>query len=117
VVAGLLRDRSFELVTSPRILLELRASLRYPRVRRRLSASEDDLDLWVEALRLVADVVPDLLRVRAVLADPDDDKYVAAAVEGVAGLLVTGDSHLLSLGAYEGIRIVTPRTFLDLLDR
>jgi uncharacterized protein len=55
------------------------------------------------------------LRLHAVAEDPDDDKYVEAAVEGLAQFVLTGDKHLLSLKAYENIRIVTPRMFLDLL--
>ena len=47
--------------------------------------------------------------------DPDDDEYIVAAVEGRAGFVVAGESDLLDLKAYEGIRIVSPRMFLDLL--
>jgi hypothetical protein len=47
--------------------------------------------------------------------DPDDDKYIAAAIEGRARFLVAGDSDLLDLKEYDGIRIVSPRVFLDLL--
>jgi predicted nucleic acid-binding protein len=53
--------------------------------------------------------------IHAVAADPDDNKYIEAAVEGLAQFVVTGDKHLLSLKPYENIRIVTPRVFLDLL--
>jgi predicted nucleic acid-binding protein len=41
---------------------------------------------------------------------------VATAMKARADYIVTGDRHLLVLGAYEGIRMVTPRQFLDLLD-
>jgi predicted nucleic acid-binding protein len=40
---------------------------------------------------------------------------IEAAVEGLAQFVVTEDKHLLSLKAYESIRIVTPRVFLGLL--
>jgi predicted nucleic acid-binding protein len=54
--------------------------------------------------------------VSAASADPDDDKYLAAALEGRAAHVVTGDPDLLALGEYEGIRIVSPRVFLGLLN-
>jgi len=38
-----------------------------------------------------------------------------AALAGRASFVVTGDPHLLTVGEYEGVRIVTPRVFLDLL--
>jgi uncharacterized protein len=52
----------------------------------------------------------------AVPLDPKDDVVVATAVRAGADYLVTGDRrHLLVLGEYQGIRIATPRQFLDLL--
>lgn len=53
--------------------------------------------------------VPDL---PGVTADPDDDKFVECAVAGNAQWLVSGDKHLLQLGEYQGIRIVTAVKFL-----
>lgn len=47
--------------------------------------------------------------------DPDDDAVIAAAVEGAAGYVVTGAPHLLEIGSYAGIRIVTPAQFWRIL--
>ena len=52
---------------------------------------------------------------RVVESDPKDDKFLEAAVAGEAALIVSGDRHLSSLGAYRGIPIVSPREFLDRL--
>jgi len=115
VVVRLLRDRAFTLVTSVAILSEVRRSLAYPRVRKHLIASDDDLDLWVASLALMGEPVEGSLRIAAVAEDPEDDKYIAAALEGRAQFIVTGDTHLLALKTYEGVRMVTPRVFLGLL--
>jgi putative PIN family toxin of toxin-antitoxin system len=115
IVASLLEESSFELIVSPAILAEIRRSLTYPKVRRYIKISDEDLDLSVAALALVAQPVEGTLRVNAVADDPDDNKYLEAALEGRAQYIVTGDSHLKSLKSYRGIRIVTPRVFLDLL--
>ncbi|MDZ7695938.1 MAG: hypothetical protein U5R49_03085 [Deltaproteobacteria bacterium] len=53
--------------------------------------------------------MPDVLK-----ADPTDNRYLASAHEGEADYIVSGDHHLLDLGAYEGIQVVTAREFLDL---
>ena len=42
---------------------------------------------------------------------------LATACLGGAASLVSGDHLLLGLGTYEGIRIVTPGAFIELLDR
>jgi putative PIN family toxin of toxin-antitoxin system len=115
ILRRLLEDRAFALVTSPAILAEVRRALDYPRVRKYIVGSDEDLDLWVASLGLIADPVEGRLRLR-VAEDPDDDKYIVAAVEGFAQFVVTGDAHLLTLKGYEGIRIVTPRAFLGLLE-
>ena len=115
IVERLLDARAFQIVVSEELLAELRRALHYPKIRRRLALSEGEISLWVEALGLIADVVRGELKLRVVPEDPDDDQYVSAAVEGLAQFLVTGDAHLLALKEYEGIRILTPREFLDVL--
>ena len=115
ILTSLLEKSSFEVVVSDAILAELRRSLTYRKVRKYIKASEEDLALWVASLELIAQPVEGNLRIYAVPSDPDDNKYIEAAVEGLAQFVVTGDKHLLSLESYENIHIVTPRTFLGLL--
>ncbi|MFY9271143.1 MAG: PIN domain-containing protein [Candidatus Manganitrophaceae bacterium] len=50
---------------------------------------------------------------RIVKSDPDDDKFIECAVALKAQVIITGDRALRSVGAYMGIRIVTPEPFLD----
>jgi uncharacterized protein len=47
--------------------------------------------------------------------DPADDVVLAAALEGRADAVVTGDYDLLVLGEHQGIVIVTRRAFLDMV--
>lgn len=45
---------------------------------------------------------------RVILADPDDDIVLATAVAGGADAIVSGDAHLLGIGEYRGIPVITP---------
>ena len=45
-------------------------------------------------------------------ADPTDNMFLAAALEGQADYIVSLDNHLLRLGWYHGIDIVRPALFL-----
>ena len=49
--------------------------------------------------------------------DPDDDWVLATAVAGEAEIIVTGDGDLLDLGGFRGIAILSPRGFLERLQR
>ena len=115
VLDRFLTGQSFDLVVSPAILQELRRTLRYPRVTKYLRLSPDQVERRLMLLELLAETVAGARRIRVVAADPEDDKYLVAAIEGRAQFVVTGDRHLLSLGDYEGIGIVTPREFVSLL--
>lgn len=46
-------------------------------------------------------------------ADPTDNVFLACAIEGQAKYLVSGDHHLLDLGHYKTIPIVTVKEFLS----
>ena len=114
IIERFLRTDAFTLVLSPDIVEEVLRALAYPKVRRYLRR-DLDATLWFEDLVVLAELVPGAAQVSDVSEDPDDDQYLAAAVEGRATFVVTGDPHLLAVGQYEGIRIVSPRAFLDLL--
>jgi len=48
-------------------------------------------------------------------SDPDDDKFLACALELGAECVVSGDSDLLELRSYMGLPIRAPRAFLEQL--
>ena len=64
-------------------------------------------DLFEGYAALVQIVVPALIG-PVILADPDDDIVLATAVGGGAEIIVSGDAHLLGIGEFRGISIVTP---------
>jgi predicted nucleic acid-binding protein len=74
------------------------------------------LELWFEDIVMLADPTAGELVLPRLCDDPDDDKYIAAAIAGNAAFVVTGDGQLLAVVEHEGLRILTPRAFLDLLD-
>ena len=115
IVQSFLRKAAFEIVLSPAIVDEVLLALTYPKVRK-LIRGDIHSGLWFEDIVMLAELVAGELVLPGVCHDPDDDKYIAAAIEGNAAFVVTGDSQLLSLAEHEGVRIVTPRAFLDLLD-
>jgi predicted nucleic acid-binding protein len=51
----------------------------------------------------------------ALTARPSDDKFVACALAGDAGYVITLDKDILALRALEDVRMVTPDEFLAML--
>ena len=45
--------------------------------------------------------------------DPKDNRFLELAVYGKADCLISGDADLLDLHPFRGIKIMTPRGFLD----
>jgi putative PIN family toxin of toxin-antitoxin system len=115
IIDRFLRTSAFDLVLSPAIRDEVLGALAYPKVRKSIRR-EIDADLWFEDILLLARLVAGDYQVTGVSKDPDDDVYLAAAIEGRCAYLVSGDPDLLTLGVHEGVRIVTPRAFLTLLE-
>ena len=48
--------------------------------------------------------------------DPDDDRILELAVNGAAACIVTGDSDLLVMNPFRGVKILTPAGFLRSLE-
>jgi uncharacterized protein len=55
----------------------------------------------------------DPLKLNIVAEDPDDDKFIECAVALDATYIISGDKALLAVKNYMGIRILSPREFLE----
>ncbi|MCA1561306.1 MAG: putative toxin-antitoxin system toxin component, PIN family [Acidobacteria bacterium] len=114
IIDRFLRSGAFGILISQGIVDEVLRALTYPKVRKYVRPGLDP-ELWFEDIVVLSQLVAGEHQVEGASKDPDDDKDIAAAIEGRAGFVVAGDSDLLDLREYDGIRIVSPRVFLDLL--
>jgi uncharacterized protein len=99
----------FEIVLCEAMLEEIGAALRYPKVRKRIALSDEELDRYVQALRFIADVVDPAGATVSVPGDRDDDVILATLLVAKADWLVTGDTALLALA--DKYPIATPAEF------
>lgn len=113
----------FELIVSAEVLFELKEVLARPKFRRYLTEAEAIgyvLRIYDGASEVSEELPEDV--VRGVTGDPDDDYLVGVAFRGRADVIVSGDRHLLDLGAIrDGLgnvlaRVLTPREFLEELE-
>ena len=87
----------------------------YRRVADTLSSDHPDIDLGpiLAVLAVYAELVQAPPLPEPVAADPDDDGFLACAVAGRVGRLVSGDRHLPGVSGRGGVRVVTPRRCVD----
>jgi len=105
----------YTLIISLYLVEELTHVLSYPRIAERLRLDEEEVEAILVALLSQAEVTSGQLHLPGVTRDPKDDAVVACAKEGEADYIVSGDQDLLVLGEYEGIQVITPRRFVEIL--
>lgn len=101
-----------ELCVAPSMLVELAEVLLYERLQPRL----EQLGLLPSELVAYAMSLASVFEVPEgdpiVVADPDDDVFLRCAVAADVTCVISGDHHLLDVGTYAGIPILTIRDFL-----
>jgi uncharacterized protein len=102
------RGNAVEMVISAALLEEFSRVIARPKFVAILQRTTRTPERILAELRTLADIViaPPLLQ--PVCRDPKDDIVLACALAAKASLLVSGDDDLLTLKAFEDIRIVTP---------
>ena len=103
----------FDLLVSQESLDELARVLHYPKIRKRLRSTEDELAQFVRLFREKSILVTRQETIRAIAADVSDNLYLEIGLSGRAYYIVSGDQHLLQIKEYRGIPIITPTEFLD----
>jgi putative PIN family toxin of toxin-antitoxin system len=117
VADGLCRDivkrrlPACELFTSRALLDELAEIL-----REKFDTRSQDLPL-LQVYEAEATIVRPKPLPKPICRDTDDDEVLAAAVAARAEIILTGDDDLLALEEFQGIRILSPRKFVQWMDQ
>lgn len=98
---------AIEVYTSRVLLTELTRILKREKFAQVVAASGLDIEGLVLGYAALALIVQPLPISPTIIADPDDDHVLACALAAQAELIVSGDKHLLDLGEYQNIEIVT----------
>lgn len=104
-------DGSVQCFTSLALLDEIRDVLH----RRKFGLSAEQAIAIVEEIHAICRVVVPTDVVRAIEADPDDNRVLECALAAAAEVIVSGDSHLLQLKQWHGMQILDPVDFLQTL--
>lgn len=109
------RARLYLLVISEPILAELTRTFEEPYFAQHLTPSQRGNNIAL--LRHEAIITPLTSLVQGVAAHREDDLVLATAVSGSVRYLVSGDRPLRKLEEYRGVSIISPREFLEVLNK
>ena len=98
-----------QLVATMETLRELIEKLHSPKFDRYVR--RERRDALLERVASLVEIIDVLQSIRA-SRDAKDDKFLEAAVNGRADVIVTGDKDLLDLNPFRGIAILTPAAYL-----
>jgi putative PIN family toxin of toxin-antitoxin system len=57
---------------------------------------------------------PVISEIKIIAEDPEDNMFIECAIANDADYIISGDKHLLELGSYGNIKILSPVSFLQL---
>jgi putative PIN family toxin of toxin-antitoxin system len=84
-------------------------------MREKFRIDPKDLPL-LQTYKEAATVLNPVSLKKPICRDKDDDEVLAVALAGQAEIILTGDKDLLVLKEFQGIKILSPRQFVELLD-
>ena len=103
------KNKAFTIAATREIVEEYLKVLAYPK----FNLTEKEIrDIIQEELLPYIKSVTVAVKLKGVCIDPDDDKFLACAEAAKADVIVSGDTHLLSLKKYKGCPIITAEKFL-----
>lgn len=102
----------FEVLVSQAILDEVLRITDYKRIQNKYARVRENRLEFVDLISRQGVFVDPEGPLNVIGADESDNRYIECAMTGGAAYVVSGDEHLLVLGEYKGIAIVTPATFV-----
>lgn len=100
--------KKIQIITSSQILAECIEVL-----RKKFKADKRQILKFQKILNRASTSVEPRETILFVIRDPDDNKFVEAAVEGNCEYIVSGDKNLLDLKEYKDIKIVSSAEFIN----
>jgi len=108
-------ENKIRLFASPSIIEELQPVLSYPKLVKRHGLEKQELKEFISDLLSIMSLVEGKKAIELIVEDPADNNCLSCAVHAKADFIVSGDTHLLNLGEYQGTQIITPTQFLGVL--
>ena len=87
--------------------------LEYPKIQKVLKQSDVEASSVMATILSLSSLVDVTESVHAIPEDPSDNHVLACAKKAGAQIVISGDRHLLQLGNYDDVRILTASRFIE----
>jgi len=105
------KNNKVELVSSLEIVNEIVATLQEFKIK----LTPEKITEWEKEILERSLIVTSIKKLNIIKDDPDDNKFLEAALAGKAQYIISQDNHLLNIKEFQGINIVKPEDFLKLM--
>ena len=113
-IERLWENYELSIAISEPIFEELGRVILYERIRKRHQWSFTKIEKYLTRLRKFAIMTPGTTPANVIENDPTDNMFFSCAVEAKADYIISGNiRHVLKITEYEGIRVVSPRDFIE----
>jgi len=106
-------DRQVQLFASLDILDEIHRALEYEKILSILKRSGKAPSSIMATIVSLCSLVDVKSKAKAIQEDPTDNQILACAKDAAADFIISGDRHLLKLGEYANVRVLTAANFLQ----
>lgn len=110
LISGMIKN-----FTTQEIIDEVREVLERPRISELLLLK--DKEFILSTYETLSEKIEPSITLNLVQSDPDDNKFIDCAVNAAVNYLISGDSHLLKLNDVQGIKIVSPTEFIQVMQQ
>lgn len=111
VIEDLWLGDQIRMVTCPELLAELAAVLQRDYIR--ALVQPEDAAALLDAIHYKAELLPTLGAIPPYTRDRKDDKFIACAIAGQVGYVITVDKDLLDMEVFADIQLLAPHRFLE----
>ena len=108
---SLVKEGKIEISLSIKMIVELEEVLHREKFKNRIKELNTNVGELLSGLLILADIYELENVIDVIQEDPDDNMFLECAVYSGADYIISGDKHLLDLGKYSGIVIMSPKDF------
>lgn len=103
------KKRKYTNIASPYTLGEFERVIS----KERFALTREEIENLIELVLSFSIILIPSQKVSIIKKDPNDNMFIDCALAGSAEYIISGDTHLLNLGKYKDIKILTAKKFLE----